>query len=86
MGFTAVKEALRKQGEQMALRKGYEVEVGSLPKCDVCGSKGVAKTAEYDASVPAFNGTWANLCGPCFSKFGCRLGIGAGQHLVLRQN
>ena len=45
-------------------------------RCDVCGNHGQATI--YDARMPP-HGVWANLCEPCFVKFGCQLGVGRGQ-------
>jgi hypothetical protein len=55
------------------------VEVPQYPACDFCGT-----TAHYDASVPLYGGTWANLCDDHFFELGPgRLGTGYGQKLVL---
>lgn len=56
---------------------GTKTYVDSLPTCDFCGRK-----AEYDAQTPT--GQWANLCPRCFTGFGCSLGTGRGQKLVVR--
>lgn len=56
-----------------------EVKVSQLHNCDVCE---VAVPAYADARIPAY-GSWAYVCGVHFRQFGCELGTGKGQKLVL---
>ena len=65
--------------------------VDKLPDCDVCKLEATAKgdfsecktePAEYDAQIPG--SSWANLCQHHFDLFGCSLGLGMGQKLVVR--
>lgn len=51
--------------------------VRTFPRCDFHS----AREAEYDAKT--IQGPWANLCGPCYIRFGVGLGTGKGQRLVL---
>jgi hypothetical protein len=55
-----------------------EVKVLQLHNCDVCT---VATPAYADAKVPG--GPWGYLCAVHFRQFGCELGTGKGQKLVL---
>lgn len=52
------------------------VKVATLPKCDVCSD-----VALYDAQV--VGGSWGYVCQSCFDDYGCSLGLGLGQRLVL---
>jgi len=61
------------------MKKGYEVEVSQLPKCDFCG-----KVAKYDGRTK--HGPWANMCLICFGEQGVGLGVGKGQYLKYRSN
>lgn len=53
------------------------VTVAVLPKCDFCDDQ-----AHYDAKIPMY-GSWANVCERHFKRFGCSVGLGKGQKLVL---
>jgi len=55
--------------------------VDQLPDCDICKMEGKTEPAEYDAKIPG--GSWTNLCQQDFDKYGCSLGTGRGQKLVL---
>jgi len=55
--------------------------VTELPDCDLCKMEGRKEPAEYDAKIPG--SSWANVCQEHFDKFGCSLGTGRGQKLVL---
>ena len=57
-------------------------EVSELPNCDICG-----KPAYADANTRArgIMGPWANLCKTHFAYFGCELGLGKGQELVMKR-
>ena len=65
------------------MRKGHEVLVSKIPKCDLCKADGVDKDAEYDG-VTIF-GSWANMCSDCFSRWGMGTGTGRGQKLILKE-
>ena len=52
--------------------------VTAIPVCDLCGSP----DGYADCQVPAYS-TWANVCQPCFKRFGCSLGTGRGQEFIL---
>lgn len=56
--------------------------VDELPDCGLCLYEGKKEPAEYDAKIPG--SSWANLCQKHFDHFGCSLGLGRGQRLVLR--
>ena len=56
----------------------HEVEVLSLPSCDV---PGCPNKAGYDCKTKM--GPWANLCEEHFGKLSIGLGLGKGQKLVL---
>lgn len=58
-------------------RVSTTVVVPVARKCDL--HPGV--TAYADAKIP--HGPWANLCQSCFRTYGCSLGTGKGQRLVL---
>ena len=47
-----------------------------LPDCDMC-----KKPAAYDARIP--NVCWAYVCEDHFKKYGCKLGVGSGQALIV---
>ena len=55
-----------------------QVKVFEIPPCDVC-----SKPAYADAKVPG--GPWGYVCGVHFRQFGCSLGLGKGQKLVLEK-
>lgn len=56
-----------------------KVLVATRPKCDFCKEE-----AQYDARVPEM-GCWANLCTKHFKAFGCKLGTGKGQKLLIKE-
>jgi len=58
------------------------VYVDELPDCGICKMGGKKEPAEYDAKMPGRG--WANLCQLHFDQFGCRLGLGKGQKLIVR--
>ena len=60
-----------------------EVEMTTLPPCDVCTATGVARpeVARYDAKT--VRGPWGYLCEAHFLTLGVGLGTGRGQRLVL---
>jgi hypothetical protein len=53
--------------------------VSTLPACDIDASHGPAYA---DAHVPG-GSSWGYVCEPCFDRYGCQLGLGRGQRLVL---
>ena len=59
------------------IKEHTQVEVSHLPLCDTCQQH----EAKYDARILATG--WANVCEVCFEFYGCRLGIGKGQRLVV---
>lgn len=60
-----------------------EVEVAVLPMCDLHKAlHGTEVEAVYDGKTKS--GPWANMCEPCFKIHGVGLGLGVGQHLVVR--
>lgn len=52
--------------------------VDRLPTCDFC-----TEPAEYDAMLPLYR-TWANVCRRHFIEYECRLGVGFGQKLIVK--
>ena len=60
-------------------------KVSSLPNCDLgCKRRdGAPKPAYADASIATLNGSWGYVCKDCFKRFGCHLGLGLGQKLIL---
>lgn len=55
------------------------VFVQRRPQCDFCG-----KEAKYDVRVPML-GCWANVCEDHYEHFDCKLGLGKGQALILKE-
>lgn len=56
--------------------------VDELPACDIHQTNlGVVVEAAYDGKTQ--DGPWANMCVPCFTRFGSGLGTGKGQRLFL---
>lgn len=53
--------------------------VSTLPKCNFHPEV----DAHYDAMIPGMS--WAYLCNECFHRFGCTLGTGKGQKLLLEE-
>ncbi len=59
-----------------------------IPDCDICKANGrslsvtVSVPAYADARIPSM-GSWAYLCRKHFGIYGCKLGTGQGQELVL---
>jgi len=61
------------------IKKGEEVLVSELPKCDICGEK-----AKYDSKTKS--GPWGYLCEKHYEEYGVgKLGVGFGQKLILRE-
>jgi hypothetical protein len=65
----------------MATRKQAEphtrVAVANIPNCDIEAAHGPAYA---DAKLNF--GPWAYVCKACFTRYECKLGLGAGQELV----
>lgn len=59
-----------------------QVIVTTIPPCDLSQDHGPAYA---DARIPAV-GSWAYLCQACFTKYGCTLGTGHGQHLIKKED
>jgi hypothetical protein len=58
------------------------VKVAVIPDCDVCrAERGQIVPAYADAKLSI--GPWANVCKMHFAQYGCSLGLGRGQELVL---
>lgn len=53
-------------------------------KCDTCPNP--ITDGFSDASVPAANGSWGNLCPPCAVIHKVRYGTGLGQRYELRDD
>lgn len=62
----------------MAIKKGHETVVSTIPQCDLCDDPAYA-----DARIPQ-HGSWANVCRIHFNEYGCLTGVGNGQVFVLR--
>jgi len=59
------------------------VTVSVIPPCDVNPDHGAAYA---DAKILRPEpGPWGNFCRPCFDSFGCQLGLGFGQELIIRE-
>mgnify|MGYP003148669889 FL=1 len=58
-----------------------ETVVSSIPSCAMPGCQN--SKAYADAAVPSYGNSWAFVCRGCFNKYGCRLGTGKGQKLIL---
>lgn len=68
------------------------VRVDAIPHCQVCSGEyiGISLTensiivpAHYDARIPGGFG-WGYVCRRHFKSMRCKLGVGLGQRLVLR--
>lgn len=53
------------------------VRVSALPTCNICH----APNAYADCLVPGY--AWAYVCRQCYDDYGCSLGTGRGQELLL---
>jgi hypothetical protein len=47
--------------------------------CDLCEGELRSGAHYYDASLPAYGGSWAKLCGICAANQRITLGTGKGQ-------
>jgi hypothetical protein len=63
----------------MTIQKHYEVEVDSIPDCNLCNDH---QLAVYDCKTK--QGPWGNLCEKHFSIFGVGLGLGKGRKLIIK--
>lgn len=54
----------------------------AIPDCEICTESGEHVPAWADAQIPGW-GSWAYLCLLHFQLYGCTLGTGHGQVLVL---
>ncbi len=57
-----------------------------LPNCDICEANQITKKALYDTAiygVKEYGPIWGFVCQECFIEFGCKLGLGKGQRLVV---
>lgn len=61
-----------------------QTTVYTIPGCDVCKDDGKATPAYADAKLSI--GPWAYVCKRHFVNYGCSLGTGRGQELVLHPN
>lgn len=43
---------------------------GDFPRCDSCNQPGCGVYNAPTSRHPRFGAKWANLCGPCFTKYG----------------
>lgn len=64
------------------------VTVAEIPDCDVCkaqwqGRKNAPIQPAY-ADAKLNIGPWANVCKKHFAAYGCSLGLGRGQELIVR--
>ena len=60
-----------------------EVTVAEIGLCDLDNDHGLAYA---DASLPAYGGSWGNICKACFDFHRCTLGLGKGQRLIERDS
>lgn len=69
------------------MKKGHEVEVAVLPKCDIhamLDSSKPAPDAKYDGATRM--GPWAYMCEEHWKTYGPGMtGTGLGQKLILRE-
>ncbi len=58
------------------------VTVTHIPDCDICQDAGGITEAYADAQLPGV-GSWAYVCLSHYRSYGCTLGLGHGQELIL---
>lgn len=59
------------------------VNVTHIPDCDMCTDEGISITPAFaDALLPKW-GSWAYVCIRHYLLYGCTLGLGYGQELIL---
>jgi hypothetical protein len=64
-------------------REHKAVRMAKIPNCDINPQHGPAYA---DAAIHIqLRTTWANVCKGCFDLYGGKLGLGAGQELILRE-
>jgi hypothetical protein len=64
----------------VAESKHTRTTVARIPNCDLCDGREVPAYADakLGPGMP-----WANVCKKHFDTYGCKLGLGLGQELVL---
>ena len=62
----------------MPAQRHISVVVPEIPDCDFCQPTPVPAYADGKTTM----GPWANMCKPCFEKYGIGLGLGRGQELL----
>lgn len=62
------------------------VEVDRIPNCDLCATAVVPKQTPAIVDGKTRMGPWANMCERHFKQYGCGLGLGRGQQLILRKD
>lgn len=55
--------------------------VATIPECDLFRDHGPAYA---DAKIPGMG--WGYVCKDCFDHYGCSLGLGQGQQLLVRED
>jgi len=60
-----------------------EVAVTTIPNCNICTMAGDTTPAYADVMIPKY-GSWGDLCEKHFFEYGCGLGLGIGQKLILK--
>lgn len=58
-----------------------QATVAVIPNCDLCTKNGEQVPAYADAKLSI--GPWAFVCKKHFDEYGCSLGLGRGQELVV---
>ncbi|MGA7050818.1 MAG: hypothetical protein WBZ37_06005 [Mycobacterium sp.] len=59
-----------------------QVAMSEIPNCDVCAGEGKSEKAYADAKLSI--GPWGYVCREHFAQYGCSLGLGRGQELVIQ--
>lgn len=59
-----------------------KVWISPVNNCDLCDAPFGENEPMYDANIL---GQWGNVCGSCFTRFGCKLGTGRGQRYELQR-
>jgi hypothetical protein len=72
-----------RERQRRAIRKDpTKALVARLPDCDICTQNGKQVPAYADAKLGA-GMPWANTCRDHFRVYGCQLGLGKGQELIV---